>query len=74
MSLEKDLQSLGNHEHFARFVKVVSELREETIEELHKASNEQIQQISGRILTYDQILQMCDWRNLQVRFADRLDK
>jgi|TARA_E500000318_G_scaffold5752_1_gene5923 hypothetical protein len=74
MSLEKDLQSLGNHEHFARFLKVVSELREETIEELHNASNEQIQQISGRILTYDQILQMCDWRNLQVRFADRLDK
>ena len=73
MSLEKDLQSLGNHEHFARFLKVVSELREETIEELHNASNEQIQQISGRILTYDQILQMCDWRNLQVRFADRLD-
>lgn len=74
MSLEKDLQSLGNHEHFARFLKVVSELREETIEELHNASNEQIQQISGRILTYDQVLQMCDWRNLQVRFADRLDK
>lgn len=73
MSLEKDLQSLGNHEHFARFLKVVSELREETIEELHNASNEQIQQISGRILTYDQILQMCDWRKLQVRFSDRLD-
>lgn len=73
MSLEKDLQSLGNHEHFARFLKVVAELREETIEELHNASNEQIQQISGRILTYDQILQMCDWRKLQVRFFDRLD-
>jgi hypothetical protein len=73
MSLENDLQSLGNHEHFARFLKVVSELREETIEELHNASNEQIQQISGRILTYDQILQMCDWRKLQVRFSDRLD-
>jgi len=73
MRLEKDLQSLGNHEHFARFLKVVAELREETIEELHNASNEQIQQISGRILTYDQILQMCDWRKLQVRFSDRLD-
>jgi len=74
MSLETDLQALGNHEHFARFLKTVADLREETIEELHNASNEQIQQISGRILTYDQILQMCDWRNLQVRFADRLDK
>ncbi len=74
MSLETDLQSLSNHEHFARFLKVISELREETIEELHNASNEQIQQISGRILTYDQVLQMCDWRNIQVRFSDRLDK
>ncbi len=74
MSLETDLQSLSNHEHFARFLQVISDLREETIEELHNASNEQIQQISGRILTYDQVLQMCDWRNLQVRFADRLDK
>ena len=74
MSLETDLQALSNHEHFARFLQVISDLREETIEELHNASNEQIQQISGRILTYDQILQMCDWRNLQVRFADRLDK
>ena len=74
MSLETDLQALSNHEHFARFLQVISDLREETIEELHNASNEQIQQISGRILTYDQVLQMCDWRNLQVRFADRLDK
>jgi hypothetical protein len=73
MNLEKDLRSLSNHEHFARLLKVIAELREETIEELHNASNEQIQQISGRILTYDQILQMCDWRKLQVRFADRLD-
>jgi len=73
MNLETDLIYLGNHEHFARFLQVIAELREETIEELHNASNEQIQQISGRILTYDQILQMCDWRKLQVRFADRLD-
>ena len=74
MSLETDLQALGNHEHFARFLKVVADLREETIEELHEATSDNIQQISGRILTYDQILQMCDWRNLQVRFSDRLDK
>jgi hypothetical protein len=33
---------------------------------------EQLQQISGRILTYDQILQMCDWRNLRTKFSDRI--
>jgi hypothetical protein len=72
MSLESDLKALSNHEHFARFLSVIEDLREETIEELHQASTEQMQQISGRILTYDQILQMCDWKNLQVRFKDRL--
>jgi hypothetical protein len=39
MSLETDLQALGNHEHFARFLKVVADLREETIEELHNTTN-----------------------------------
>ena len=54
------------------FLQVVEDLREETIEELHKATNENIQQISGRIITYDQILQMCDWKNLKVRYSERL--
>jgi hypothetical protein len=72
MSLEEDLQTLSQHEHFARFLQVISDLREETIEELHEATSDNIQQISGRILTYDQVLQMCDWRNLQKRFQDRL--
>jgi hypothetical protein len=72
MTLETDLKTLSNHEHFARFLQVVEDLREETIEELHKATNENIQQISGRIITYDQILQMCDWKNLKVRYSERL--
>ena len=72
MSLQEDLQSLSNHEHFARFLQVISDLREETIEELHNADTDKIQQISGRILTYDQILQMSDWRTLRRRFTDRL--
>ncbi len=72
MSLEKDLQALSQHEHFARFLQVISDLREETIEELHEATSDNIQQISGRILTYDQVLQMCDWRNLRKRFQDRI--
>ena len=63
MNLETDLKVLGNHENFARFLQVIEDLREETIEELHNATNENIQQVSGRIITYDQILQMCDWKN-----------
>ena len=72
MSLEEDLKALSNHEHFARFLQVISDLREETIEELHEATSDTIQQVSGRILTYDQVLQMCDWKNLQKRFSDRI--
>lgn len=72
MKLEEDLSVLSNYESFARFIQVISDLREETIEELHNANTEQLQQISGRILTYDQILQMCDWRNLRTRFSERI--
>jgi len=72
MTLEDDLKTLSNHESFARFLQVISDLREETIEDLHNANNETIQQVSGRILTYDQILQMCDWRNLRNKFSERI--
>lgn len=72
MSLDSDLKALSQHEHFARFLQVISDLREETIEELHEATSDNIQQISGRILTYDQVLQMCDWRNLKNKFYDRI--
>jgi hypothetical protein len=70
MSLEEDLQTLSQHEHFARFLQVISDLREETIQELHEATSDSIQQISGRILTYDQILQMVDVKKLQKRHKD----
>ena len=72
MNLESDLKTLSKHEHFARFLSVIEDLREETIEELHNATNENIQQVSGRIITYDQILQMCDWKNVKIRHAERL--
>jgi hypothetical protein len=72
MSIEKDLESLHNHEHFARFVQVIHNLREEAIAELHESSTENIQQVSGRIITYDQILQFAGWEKLRSRFRDAL--
>jgi len=71
-NLQEDLEALGKHEHFARFLNVIESLREETIEELHNSTVENIQQISGRIITYDQILQMCNWKELQYKFSERL--
>ena len=72
MELQEDLRVLSNHEHFARFLQVVEDLREETIEELHNATSNNIQQISGRIITYDQILQMCNWKQVKMQHVERL--
>jgi hypothetical protein len=51
---------------------MVHELREETISEMHESSSETIQQISGRIITYDQILQMSGWDKLQLKHSERM--
>ncbi len=63
---------LQNYEQFARFIKMIHELREETISEMHEASTEQLQQLSGRVITYDQVLQMADWQFLNARFRESL--
>ena len=65
MSLEEALKFLQHNEHFAVFISVVHALREESIAELHKADYESMQQISGKILTYDQLLQMSDWESIR---------
>ena len=51
---------------------MIHELREETISEMHEASSDTLQQVSGRIITYDQILQFVDWESLKKRHADQL--
>jgi hypothetical protein len=70
MNIQDDIKTLHNYEAFARFMKMVYDLREEAIEELHEASIENIQQISGRIITYDQLLQLSSWQELSVRHRE----
>ena len=72
VNIQDDIKTLQNYESFARFIDLIHSLREETISELHEAPSDRIQQISGRIITYDQILQMCDWEKLQATFKDRM--
>lgn len=69
MELQQALEALSNHESFAKFILTIRDLREEAISELHKADFEKIQQISGRILTYDQILQMANYKLIEKRFG-----
>lgn len=72
MNIQDDIKALQNYESFARFMNLIHSLREETISELHEAPSDKMQQISGRIITYDQMLQMCDWEKLQATFKDRM--
>jgi hypothetical protein len=72
--LEDDIKALSNHETFARFINVIHALREETIGEMHNADFDKLQQVSGRIITYDQILQMVDWETLKLRHRQSLNK
>ena len=72
VNIQDDIKSLQNYESFARFMALIHSLREETISELHEAPSDKMQQISGRIITYDQVLQMCDWEKLQATFKDRM--
>ena len=72
MQIQDDIKTLYNYEAFARFIKMIHELREETIEELHEASIDGIQQVSGRIITYDQILQLVNWNELSKKHLDRM--
>ena len=72
MQIQDDIKTLHNYEAFARFIKIVHELREETITELHEATNDTIQQVSGRIITYDQILRLVNWQELSRKHTDRM--
>ena len=72
MTYEEDIKALHQHESFARFVETIYTLREEAISNLHKAQTEEMQQISGMILCYDQLLQMSYWNGLQLSHLARV--
>mgnify|MGYP005713076563 CR=1 FL=1 len=63
-NLEQDINTLSQHEAFLGFMSMILQMREECIEEMHLASSDNIQQISGRLLSYDQILHMVDYDSL----------
>jgi hypothetical protein len=69
MDLEQALQSLANHESFYTFINTIHQLREESIGELYKADYDNLHQVSGKILAYDQLLQMADYETLKRRFG-----
>lgn len=70
--MEEDIKALSQHETFARFIQSIESAREEVIADLAGAPSEQIQQLAGRILAYDDILKMVDWEHLRALYQERL--
>lgn len=70
--MEDDIKTLSNHEAFARFVQSIEAAREEVIADMAGSSTDVIQQLSGRILAYDDILKMVDWNTLRRRHQEQL--
>lgn len=64
-NIDRDIDTLKTHDTFIRFLYFVETLRDECISDLHESSTEKIQQISGRILSYDQILEMTEFKDLK---------
>jgi hypothetical protein len=63
--IDSDIKTLQGYDTFIRFLSFVEILREECVSDLHDAPTEKVQQISGRILSYDQILEMTDYKSLK---------
>lgn len=64
-NIDRDIDTLKTHDTFIRFLNFIDTLREECIADLHNAETDKIQQISGRILSYDQILEMTEFKDLK---------
>ena len=71
MSLEKSLDHLSHVSQFADFLQLIKDERESCISALFDAESEKIQQISGQILAYDQILKMSDAERILFRHAEK---
>ena len=70
--MEDDIKALSNYEAFARFIQSVESAREECISDLNSSNVEQVQQLAGRILAYDDLMKMANWESLRVRHRETL--
>jgi hypothetical protein len=68
MTLEEAVSTLKHHESFGVFIGSIHQMREEAIADMNKAPLEQVQQLSGKILAYDDILQMSNHEEVRRRF------
>lgn len=70
---EKDLDGLSRSEPFARLVKFIYDEREKCIAEMHDVPTDSLQQLAGRILAANDLLEDFKWNELQKRHGLRLN-
>jgi hypothetical protein len=58
LTLETAISRLSVHQEFALILKTMRDLREENIGAMFNAKTDELQQISGQIIAYDQMLKM----------------
>ncbi len=61
MTIEEDIEHLKRHDSFNRLIDFIKLMREECISDMHDVPTDKLQQLSGRILSYDQIITMASW-------------
>jgi len=71
MPLEQSLDHLSHVSQFADFLQAIKDERESCISALFDAETEKVQQISGQILAYDQILTMSNAESVLFRHAEK---
>tara|TARA_E500000318_G_scaffold31665_1_gene31449 strand:+ start:1185 stop:1418 length:234 start_codon:yes stop_codon:yes gene_type:complete len=64
-NIEVDIKNLKGNDAFIRFLAFIEEEREQCIASLHETSSDNVQQLSGRILSYDQILEITDYKQIR---------
>lgn len=70
MNLIQDLENMQRHESFARIVREIEEMREDSLKELAGAETHMLQQIAGKVVAYDDILVLLGAKTLRKRFPN----
>ena len=70
MTLQENLAYLGNFKQFGAFLSTIKSLREASIAEMASASTERLQQISGQIIAFDEILRLADAETIIARTSN----
>ena len=70
---ERDLDALSTQHTFARMVRYIKMERERCIKEMHDVSTEGVQQLSGRILQADDLMDAFKWEELEKRHRTALE-